>query len=105
MNPQHSEFLKSVNNKPGTLNLNPQQSEFLKSTNQSQANEPNIDLSDSSQKYMEQVIKEKDQKKQDLFKDFKNFKNQKGKKVSSTNTIDNILGAAGLNVTNFALRG
>ena len=95
----------SINNKPGTLDLNPQQSEFLKSTNQSQANEPNIDLSDSSQKYMEQVSKEKNQKKQDLFKDFKNSKNQKGKKVSSTNTIDNILGAAGLNVTNFALRG
>lgn len=95
----------SVNSKPGTLDLNPQQSEFLKSTNQSQANEPNIDLSDSSQKYMEQVTKEKDQKKQDLFKDFKNPKNQKGKRVSSTNTIDNILGASGLNVTNFALRG
>lgn len=95
----------SVNSKPGTLDLNPQQSEFLKSTNQSQANEPNIDLSDSSQKYMEQVTKEKDQKKQDLFKDFKNPKNQKDKRVSSTNTIDNILGASGLNVTNFALRG
>lgn len=95
----------SVNSKPGTLDLNPQQSEFLKSTNQSQANEPNIDLSDSSQKYMEQVTKEKDQKKQDLFKDFKNPKNQKAKRVSSTNTIDNILGASGLNVTNFALRG
>ena len=54
---------------------------------------------------MEQVTKEQNQKKQDLFKDFKNSKNQKGKKVSSTNTIDNILGAAGLNVTNFALRG
>ena len=74
----------SINNKPGTLDLNPQQSEFLKSTNQSQANEPNIDLSDSSQKYMEQVSKEKDQKKQDLFKDFKKSKNQKGKKVSSS---------------------
>ena len=95
----------SINNKPGILDLNPQQSEFLKSINQSQTNEPNIDLSDSSQKYMEQVIKEKNQKKQDLFKDFRNPKNQKGKKVSSTNTIDNILGASGLNVTNFALRG
>lgn len=104
-NPKPVNSTLSVNSKPGTLDLNPQQSEFLKSTNQSQVNEPNIDLSDSSQKYMEQVSKEKDQKKQDLFKDFKNFKNQKGKKVSSTNTIDNILGAAGLNVTNFALRG
>ena len=95
----------SVNNKPGTLDLNPQQSEFLKSTNSTQANEPSIDLSDSSQKYMEQVTKEKDQKKQDLFKDFKTSKNQKDKKVSAVSTIDNILGASGLNVTNFALRG
>ena len=102
-NPTNSTL--SINNKPGILDLNPQQSEFLKSINQSQTNEPNIDLSDSSQKYMEQVIKEKNQKKQDLFKDFRNPKNQKEKKVSAVSTIDNILGASGLNVTNFALRG